>query len=78
MAARCTRFSIYYILQLLHAFFQQFSTIKMTQQVNIPQVINLPKNYVYVSNLVNQSQLIFFNELKLQPILSHAKSTSYV
>ena len=57
MAARCTRFSIYYILQLLHAFFQQFSTIKMTQQVNIPPVINLPKNYVYVSNLVNQSQI---------------------
>ena len=49
MAARCTRFSIYYIPQLLHALFQQFFTIKMTQQVNIPPVIHLPQNYVYVS-----------------------------
>ena len=64
MPARCTidfRFPTYLnYFSLLHAFFQQFSTIKMTQQVNIPQVINLPKNYVYVSNLVNQSQLMFF------------------
>ena len=57
MAARRTRFSIYYILQLLHAFFQQFLTIKMTQQVSNPLVIHPPKNYVYLSNLVNQSQL---------------------
>ena len=49
MAARCNRFSIYYILQLLHAFFQQFLTIKMTKQVNIPPVIHQPKNYGYVS-----------------------------
>ena len=49
MAARCTRFSIYYIPQLLHALFQQFFTIKMTQQVNIPPVIHLPQNYVYVA-----------------------------
>ena len=48
-------FLFYYILQLPHAFFQQFLIIKMTQ-VNNPLVINLPKNYVYVSNLVNQSQ----------------------
>ena len=75
MAARCTRFSIYYILQLLHAFFQQFSTIKMTQQVNIPQVINLPK---IMFMFLTSSTRVKFDELKLQLILSHAKSTSYV
>ena len=48
MAAKCTRFSIYYLLQLPHAFFQQFLTVKITQRVNNPPVINLPKNYVYV------------------------------